>query len=287
MPAGARSKTGRPGVMAEIRMGSDPDGDTLTLTTAQIAAFIAHGFIRVEGAVPPPVARQCRDELWEATGYDPADSSTWTQTLIHLDGIETPPFRAAATTPRLHQAFDQLVGRGRWRPRTGLGTFPLRFPGPGEAEEAGWHVEASYTGADGEMRVNVRSKGRALLMLFLFSDVSADDAPTLVRVGSHLDVPAHLEPYSEHGRDWMDLCNAVVPASANRQVTTATGALGDVYLCHPFLVHSAQKHRGHVPRFMAQPPLEPTHELDLGSTNPSPVARAILQGLRGTNISSA
>ena len=37
----------------------------------------------------------------------------------------------------------------------------------------------------------------------------------------------------------------------------ATGDAGTVYLCHPFLVHAAQPHRGTLPRFMAQPPLLP------------------------------
>jgi len=117
-------------------------------------------------------------------------------------------------------------------------------------------------------------------MLFLFSDVGPDDAPTLIRVGSHLDVPAHLDGYGDEGREWMDLCNAVVPASANRPVALATGSIGDVYLCHPFLVHSAQQHRGRTPRFMAQPPLLPTQELELAAAQPSPVAQAVLQGLR-------
>jgi hypothetical protein len=37
----------------------------------------------------------------------------------------------------------------------------------------------------------------------------------------------------------------------------ATGRAGDVYLCHPFLVHAAQRHRArrHGPRFVAQPPV--------------------------------
>jgi hypothetical protein len=38
------------------------------------------------------------------------------------------PFRAAATAPGLHSAFDRLVGAGRWVPRTGLGTWPVRSP---------------------------------------------------------------------------------------------------------------------------------------------------------------
>jgi hypothetical protein len=252
----------------------------VALTQQQIDAFVADGFVRLDGAVPTPIARRCRDELWRATGYDAKDPATWADTLVRIDSLATPPFRKAATTPELHEAFDQLVGRGRWLPRTGLGTFPLRFPGSGEAKEAGWHLEASFTGPDSSLRANLRSRGRALLMLFLFSDVGPDDAPTLIRVGSHLDVPPHLHSYGDDGREWMDLCNAVVPASATRPIALATGGLGDVYLCHPFLIHSAQEHRGRTTRFMAQPPLLPTQDLDLAEVPPSPVAQAVLDGLR-------
>jgi hypothetical protein len=43
---------------------------------------------------------------------------------------------------------------------------------------------------------------------------------------------------------------------ADRPEALATGDAGTVYLCHPFLVHAAQRrHHGTAPRFMAQPPL--------------------------------
>jgi hypothetical protein len=116
-------------------------------------------------------------------------------------------------------------------------------------------------------------------MLFLFSEIGPQDAPTQVRVGSHLDVPPLLEGYGDAGREWMSLCVQAVEASAARPVELVTGSLGDVYLCHPFLVHSGQAHRGRVPRFMAQPPLDPTGLLDLDTDTPSPVARAVLDGL--------
>ena len=59
----------------------------------------------------------------------------------------------------------------------------------------------------------------------------------------------------------------------------ATGEAGTVYLCHPFLVHAAQMHRGAVPRFMAQPPLHPAEpvRLDREDGNYSPVETAIRQ----------
>jgi hypothetical protein len=116
-------------------------------------------------------------------------------------------------------------------------------------------------------------------MLFLFSDVGPDDAPTRIRVGSHLDVPALLADAGDEGRDWFALCQDAVPASAGRREVAATGEASDVYLCHPFLIHAAQRHHGQVPRFMAQPPLEPVGLLGLAGASPTPVEQAVLKGL--------
>jgi hypothetical protein len=207
----------------------------MALTANQVAQFVEEGFVKLERAFPEDVGEQCRQEIWDAIGCDPYDRSTWSQPFIRIDGFGTPAFRAAANTPSLLEAFDQLVGSGRWIALTGLGTFPLRFPSTDAPLEAGWHVEAGFAGAQGEMRVDLRSRGRALLMLFLFSEVGSDDAPTQVRVGSHLDVPQFLKATGDDGVAWMTLCEEVVPASADRPVELATGSLGDVYLCHPFL----------------------------------------------------
>lgn len=249
------------------------------LSDDEVAAFVRDGFVRVAGAVPRDVADQCRDELWAATGCDPDDQATWTAPVIRIEGMGTPPFRAAANAEPLVEAFDQLVGAGRWVPRTGLGTFPIRFPSDEPPGDAGWHLEGSFSGADGKYRVNLESRGRALLLLFLFSEVGPDDAPTRIRVGSHLDVPPLLAGAGPDGRDWFELCADAVPASAHRPKALATGQPGDVFLCHPFLVHAAQPHRGRVPRFMAQPPLDPTGVLDLSGAAPTPVERAVLDGL--------
>jgi hypothetical protein len=253
----------------------------MTLTTKQVEQFVEEGFVKLEGAFPKTVGEQCRREIWAATGCDPSDRSAWTQPFIRLDGLGTPAFQSAANTPLLLEAFDQLVGAARWIALTGLGTFPLRFPSTVAPLEAGWHVEASFAGAQGEMRVNLRSRGRGLLMLFLFSEVGPADAPTQVRVGSHLDVPQFLKAAGDDGVAWMTLCQQVVPASTSRPVELATGSLGDVYLCHPFLVHAGTAHRGQTPRFMAQPPLIAVEPLDLDSPNPTPVARAVLHGRYG------
>jgi hypothetical protein len=67
---------------------------------------------------------------------------------------------------------------------------------------------------------------------------------------------------------------------AARAVAQVTGAAGDVYLCHPFLVHAAPAHRGKNPWFVAQPPLEPAEALYLeGAAILAPVERATRLGL--------
>ncbi|GAA0598514.1 phytanoyl-CoA dioxygenase family protein [Actinomadura livida] len=244
-----------------------------------VDSFIADGFVRVEGAFSRELAAECREILWRDTGCDPADRSTWTRPVVRLGDHAQEPFRAAAGTPRLHAAFDAIVGEGAWLPRGGLGTFPVRFPSDEEPGDDGWHIDASFPGDDPadfmSYRVNADSKGRALLMLFLFSDVSGDDAPTRIRTGSHLDVPPILEPAGEEGLPFMELAAGAVPASEHRPVALATGEAGDVYLCHPFLVHAAQPHHGREPRFMAQPPLLPSGPLPASS----PVRIAIDRGL--------
>ncbi|MFI6348086.1 phytanoyl-CoA dioxygenase family protein [Streptomyces sp. NPDC050560] len=249
---------------------------------ALVERFMADGFVALRGAVPADTAAQCAELLWRETGCAPDDPGTWTRPVHWVGGMAQPPFAAAVNAPVLHEAFDALVGRGRWVPRDSLGSFPLRFPHPEEPDDAGWHIEGSFLppGAS-RYRANVKTSGRALLMLFLFSEVHEEDAPTRVRVGSHLDIPPVLAPSGDAGVSVLKAHREIEEASRERPVVYATGAPGDVFLCHPFLVHAAQPHHGSRPRFMAQPPLHPAVpcELDRADGDYSPVERAIRRGL--------
>ena len=248
-----------------------------------VEGFTRDGFVKVPGAFPIELADDCARLLWREIGLDPGDPSTWDRPVHWVGGMVQQPFVEAANTPVLHEAFDALVGRGRWVPRDSLGSFPLRFPHPEEPDDAGWHIESSFL-PPGETTwwVNLQSEGRALLMLFLFTDVDEDNAPTRIRVGSHLDVPRVLRRYGERGTPMHRTGRQVAEASAHRPLAYATGTRGDVYLCHPFLVHAAQPHHGTRPRFMAQPPLLPAvpFDYDRPEGDLSPVERTIHDALR-------
>lgn len=255
----------------------DAPGSVITvdaLTDDQVDRFVTDGWVHVEAAFPREVADAGRALLWERTGCDPDDPTTWTRPVVRLGGYHDEPFRTAATTPRLCAAYDRLVGAGRWETPGGLGTWPVRFPHDEDPGDDGWHVEGTFAGPDGSTRLNVRSDGRALLMLFLFSDVGPDDAPTRIRTGSHRDVVPLLAPHGDEGAEFFAFAAQAVPATEHRPVAVATGAAGDVFLCHPFLVHAGQRHRGTSPKFMAQPPLRPNGRLDIDHPE-SPVERVV------------
>lgn len=247
------------------------------LTSDQVRAFIDDGFVKLETAFSLEIAKQCRDELWAEIGLSPDEPENWCRPVIRVASKASPPFVEAANTPALHAAYDQLAGAGRWLAPKGLGSFPIRFPSPDSPGDDGWHVDVSFGDENPdfmERRANVKSSGRALLMLFLFSDVGPDDAPTRIRKGSHAAIARTLLPYGEAGATLRQLSADGYASTADCEIELATGAAGTVYLCHPFLVHAAQPHRGQRPRFMAQPPLLPKGEFD-PDLPPSPVQIAI------------
>lgn len=225
-----------------------------------ITQFQEQGFVRIDDAFSKEIAEQCVDILWKDIPADRNDPTTWTQPVVWLGMYNQKPFIDSMNTRKLYSAFNELIGVDRWLPCKSVGTFPVRFPSNKQSGDTGKHVDASFPGDDPtdyfQWRVNAKSKGRALLMLSLYSDVSENDAPTVIYKGSHKDVEKLLLPEGDRGLSFMELANRL-DELPQREKGYATGKAGTVYLCHPFMVHAAQPHTGTNPKFMAQPPLLP------------------------------
>jgi hypothetical protein len=285
------------------------------LSPDEISRFVADGYVAVRGAVPSDVTRACQDIIWAELaphGVLRDDPATWTRPVLRINTPSGPAFTTAGTTRLVGEACDQLLGPGHWIRHSGVGgTIPVRFPSPDDPGDAGWHIEASYSDAsasdasasdasasdasasggssagDGGPRVSLRSRGRGLLALYLFTDVGPDDAPTRLRPGSHLDVPPILAPGGDDGMPWLPAAQQAARASAHRPTAWATGRAGDVFLCHPFLVHAASwPHRGRSAKMMAQPPVLLTDgQFPLPAARtlpPTPVEQAIFNNVPTT-----
>jgi ectoine hydroxylase-related dioxygenase (phytanoyl-CoA dioxygenase family) len=150
--------------------------------------------------------------------------------------------------------------------------------------DAGWHIDGSFEGPDGRYWVNVRSKMRGLLALFLLTDVEEQSAPTRILTGSHLDVPRVLTPAGDAGTSFDRVVPHLPASTFERPQALAVGKAGDVYVCHPFLVHAASwPHRGTHARMIAQPGVAISAPFALGDDTAGvcPVEAAIVLGLRG------
>ena len=249
------------------------------LNSQQIQSFITEGFVRIDNAFSADIASEARNILWKDIPADPDDSTTWKQPVVWLGMYTQEPFIKAANNPILKNAFDKLVGANQWLPCMSMGSFPVRFPSDTDTGDGGWHVDAGFPGDDPynyfSWRININSKGRGLLMLFLFSDVTELDAPTKILKGSHMHVAKLLAPLGEAGLSFTDLAINLSELSGGEEVL-ATGKAGTVFLCHPFIVHAAQRNRGMQPKFMAQPPLLLKNQFNVNGVGPfCPVEEAI------------
>jgi hypothetical protein len=172
------------------------------LTDHDCDQFVADGFLALRGVVTRDVTDQCVKELkpeFVGTGVDPDDPSTWLKPVVRVNTPITESFVAAGTQPRLYAAYDRLVGENRWRKPGRLGAnVPVRFPSVEDPGDAGWHIDHSFS-FKGESRANVFSAQRALLCLYLLTDVTLDDAPTEIKIGSHFDAAVALKPFGEEG----------------------------------------------------------------------------------------
>ncbi len=255
------------------------------LSASDLEDFSERGYLRVHAAFTPAIADRCRALAADQLGIDLSEPASWTRPVVR-GLVKGEALREAANSPALVDAVGQLLDPERWQPRPNLGAFVVRFPCQTDPGDTGWHIDSSFQ-PEGDRRwfVNYRSEQRGLLLLCLLSDVGSSDAPTRILPGSHLEMAKLLYPAGEAG----------LPGAAAGQeseiplpdtsgpVEMATGEAGDVFLCHPFLVHAAGwPHPESTPRFIAQPPIGLTGSLqpDAPESRLSVVARAIRRGIR-------
>jgi hypothetical protein len=251
------------------------------LTTREVDGFVEDGFVAIRGAVPGEVIAACQDVVWAELARQGVteDPDSWTEPVVRIVCPEGGPFADAGTRPAVWDACDQLIGNpDRWWRRAGVGgTLPVRFPSERDPGDAGWHIESSYA-VDGTAWVNYPSRSRGLLALYLLTDADEDSAPTRLRPGSHLEAARVLAPAGDAGMAWLEAAEAAAVATGHLPTVLATGRAGDVFLCHPFLVHAASwPHRGPRPRIIAQPGVALHGQFPLMAPL-SPVERAIVAG---------
>jgi len=202
----------------------------------------------------------------------PDDKSTWHSERLNLPSHNT--FLANEFAPKAWDAIcDLLGGEDRiadWN-RTWNDGFIVNFGTPegqdkdiGGRDLPGWHV-------DGDFFVHyLDSPEQGLLVIPLFTDIQPQGGGTMICpdaipvMARHLydnpqGVSPRMTPRSENpnmdNEDTLNhFCN-VAKSMPEDAFVEATGKLGDVYLLHPLMLHSASNNKLRNLRVITNPPV--------------------------------
>ncbi|KAK7923100.1 hypothetical protein PG985_007171 [Apiospora marii] len=240
------------------------------LTEEQKEFFLKNGYIKLSRCFTREQAAELTEGVWTRLGMSADDKSTWTQHKINMPSHRT--FDAATLAPKAWSAICELCGgaervdeqRSRyWRDSliVNLGTAAGEGkPVPPRALD-NWHV-------DGDFFVHyLDSPEQALLVIPLFSDVPPegggtmlcpDAVPKIARwlydhpegVSPRMVPRGHPDFIKEKNLEWyLELvrgCDEFVEAS---------GEVGDVFLLHPLMMHSATSNALRHARIITNPPV--------------------------------
>lgn len=251
------------------------------LTASDVEHFIEHGFVIVKDCLDRTVMKEWVDRSWTRNGYDPHDPSTWKEGKIHMPNREFR--RVGEIAPRALAAMRDLVGGVKRIPddlKWADGFIANYRLGddepwlPPSSQVAGWHK-------DGDFFLHfLDSEEQGLLSIVLWDDVVDRGGGTFIACDSVGVVARYLAEHPEGveplGFPFSEL---IQRCSDFRE---ATGRAGDVYLMHPFMLHtSSRNHAGRV-RLITNPCVFLTEPMRFDRTPfeaHSPVERAVLRAL--------
>jgi hypothetical protein len=252
-----------------------------TLTDADVDHFIAKGYVKIESAFPPEVAKEWADRCFDRLGYNPDDPSTWAEQRIHMGGDQYVEVKEFA--PRAYDAICDLVGGEdrlglpcRWSDHfiVNLGIRADEPWEPAGPQTPGWHKDGDF------FRHFLDSPEQGLLVFVNWIEVVHLGGPTYIATDS---VPVVSKFLAEHPEGVLpnEFDFKALVGKCN-DFEEAVAQPGDVYLLHPFLLHAASQNPLRRIRIITNPPVHLNEPMNFNRETRddySPVEKAILVGL--------
>ena len=245
------------------------------LTQDQRAAFDRTGILKLEGVFDADAAARMRAALWDDLGQRYAmredDPSTWLA-ASGFKKLKKHPAFAPVLGDAVCAAFDELLGKGDWVPPKHYGQVLVTMPQGGEwrVPHRLWHSDFSYDFEPDELF--------AVKYWAFFGDVGPGGGGTPQIAGSHILQARYVEHRSDReykrvrdtflqSHPWLvALSSPDDAATATRnarfmdadtdidgvpaRVVELTGSAGDVYITHPWVMHTIAPNAASQPRLM-------------------------------------
>ena len=261
------------------------------LSPSDIDHFIERGFVRVRDCFSRDEALAATARACERLYCSLSDPATWPIGRMRAPESRRTSFEEIA--PKAWQAACELLG-GADRvalPCVWTDQFIINFGRQADLEWQpasgaphpwhNWHKDGDF------FRHFLDSPEQGLLVIGLFSDIDEGDGATYLACDSVGHVARHLAERPE-GVLPVDLRIPSLDIIARcHDFAAATGEIGDVYLLHPFILHSQSVNAGPRARFIVNPPVklrEPMRFNRERDESHSPVERAVLAALGSTRF---
>lgn len=260
------------------------------LTEAEVEHFISKGYVLVKDCISREVIQEKVDAAWKRLDEDPKDPSTWKRQRVHLP--TTSSVRVSDISPKAWGAIcDLLGGRERiereeqrsWpdsfmvlfkRVDTGSWSSPIDDPeNPGNY--GGWHKDHPGSG----VKHYLDSRQMGLNTYVYWNDVKPRGGGLFVSLDSVGEIARHLKDAPDGFEHEKLNVQSLLGKTQNMMELTANA--GDVFLVHPFMIHSESQNDCADPRFLIATmiPLVDRLNLDRKDGGYSPVERVILKAL--------
>ncbi|KAI2639556.1 hypothetical protein GGS26DRAFT_540669 [Hypomontagnella submonticulosa] len=242
------------------------------LTQEQKDFFLAHGYLKLSNCFTQEQAADVTEGVWTRLGMSPTDKSTWTKERTNMPSHRD--FDVAEFAPKVWAAICELCGgedriapdSRNWRDSliVNLGTAEGEGRPVPPRELTNWHV-------DGDFFVHyLDSPEQALLVIPLFTDIIPEGGGTIIcpkgidkvarqlyehpeGVSPRMVPRAHPDFKKEKNLEWyMDIARN---CEDDADFVEATGVVGDVYLLHPLMMHSATSNARRAVRIITNPPV--------------------------------
>ncbi|KAI7550203.1 hypothetical protein KC331_g3327 [Hortaea werneckii] len=242
------------------------------LTQEDIDHFMQHGWLKLSKCFTQEDADNKISNVWTRLGMSPTDKSTWHTERTNMPTHNT--FEADKFAPKAWAAICDLLGGEEHIAdynRTWNDGLIVNLGTPeGEGKEVkpqdlpGWHV-------DGDFFVHyLDSPEQGLLVIPLFTDIEAGGGGTMIcpaaipKMARHLYehpegvsprmTPRAQNPTFAHEDTLQWFCD-VAKSMPDDAFVEATGKVGDVYLLHPLMLHSASHNKLRNVRIITNPPV--------------------------------
>lgn len=257
------------------------------LTETQVAHFVDRGFVIIQDCFSRTVAQSWREEAFKHLGCDEKLPDTWPEDRVQLPVshevvVRDFAARAWAGICDLLGGEDKVAARPIvWRDELSINfrygaDSPWVPPGP---SANGWHRQSD----DHDQISSGPSLGLAVIVVC--SEIAHRGGGTFISPDSVANMARLLAQNPEglpSGYNWGDLIHQC------KEFVELTGHVGDVVLCHPFMLFAESGNHSSVPAVTFDAPVSLQTPMNLHRekvSEYSPVEQAILNGLEVEHFS--